>query len=65
MNRNDTVESNKQPQATEAKPPNFWEKYGRAPLTSIMKNPKLTPIFLLFLAAAPIAVLILLPFFLR
>lgn len=56
MNRKDIVESEKQQQAPSAKRQNFFDKYGGAPLAFIMRNPKMTPVVLLVLAAAPIVI---------
>lgn len=56
MNRKDIVASEKQQQAPIAKRQNFWEKYGFAPLAFVMRNPKLTPVFLFALATVPLAI---------
>lgn len=56
MNRKDIVESEKQQQAPQDLRPNFWEKYGGAPLALIMRNPKVTPVILLVLATTPIVI---------
>lgn len=56
MNRKDTVASEKQQQAPVTKGQNFWEKYGSAPMAFVMRNPKLTPVFLLVLATVPLVI---------
>ena len=56
MNRKHIVASEKQQQSPIAKRQNFWEKYGAAPLAFVMRNPKLTPVFLLVLATVPLVI---------
>lgn len=54
MNRQEIEEPEKSPQ--QAKRQNVLEKYGGAPLSFIMNNPKVTPGILLVLAATPIVI---------
>lgn len=55
MNRKEIQELEKQ-QALSTKRQNFLDKYGGAPLASIMRNPKITPTILLVLAIVPFVI---------
>lgn len=56
MNRKEIKESEKLQQAPSTKRQNFFDKYGGAPLASIMRNPKITPVILLILAVVPFVI---------
>jgi len=55
MSEKDIEGSEKQQQAS-AKRPFFGEKYGGAPLASILRNPRLTPVILFILAVTPLVI---------
>lgn len=56
MNQKEIKESEKSQQAPSPKRQNFLDKYGGAPLASIMRNPKITPTILLILAIVPFVI---------
>lgn len=55
MNRKEAKEPEKRQQTPETQAQKVWEKYSSPPMDFIMKNPKMTPVILLILAAVPIA----------
>jgi hypothetical protein len=46
----------KPPSASTVPHHNLWEEFGSAPLAFLMKNPKVTPVFLFGLALAPLLI---------